>query len=50
MGRVQVAINVSDLEGSVVFYSAMFGVEPAKRRPGYANFVLADPPLKSKRP
>jgi catechol 2,3-dioxygenase-like lactoylglutathione lyase family enzyme len=44
--RIQLALNVSDLEASVAFYSAMFGVEPHKRRPGYANFVVADPPLK----
>ncbi|MEO6018869.1 MAG: ArsI/CadI family heavy metal resistance metalloenzyme [Knoellia sp.] len=44
--RVQLALNVSDLEASIAFYSAMFGVEPAKRRPGYANFAIAEPPLK----
>lgn len=44
--RVQLALNVSDLEASVAFYSAVFGVEPHKRRPGYANFAIADPPLK----
>ncbi len=44
--RVQLALNVSDLEASVAFYSSMFGVEPHKRRPGYANFVVAEPPLK----
>lgn len=44
--RVQLALNVSDLEASVAFYSAMFGVEPHKRRPGYANFAVAEPPLK----
>lgn len=44
--RVQLALNVSDLEASVAFYSAMFGVEPHKRRPGYANFAIAEPPLK----
>jgi catechol 2,3-dioxygenase-like lactoylglutathione lyase family enzyme len=43
---VQLALNVSDLEASIAFYSAMFGVEPAKRRPGYANFAVAEPPLK----
>jgi catechol 2,3-dioxygenase-like lactoylglutathione lyase family enzyme len=46
MSRVQLALRVSDLEGSVRFYSQLFGVEPAKRRPGYANFAVADPPLK----
>ena len=45
-GRVQLALNVSDLEASVAFYSTMFGVEPHKRRPGYANFAIAEPPLK----
>ncbi|EAP97115.1 hypothetical protein JNB_16559 [Janibacter sp. HTCC2649] len=44
--RVQLALNVVDLEASIAFYSAMFGVEPAKRRPGYANFAVAEPPLK----
>ncbi len=44
--RVQLALNVSDLEAAVAFYSAMFGVEPHKRRPGYANFAIAEPPLK----
>jgi len=44
--RVQLALNVSDLEASIAFYSAMFGVEPAKRRPGYANFAVVEPPLK----
>ena len=46
MARVQLALNVSDLEQSVDFYSALFGVQPHKRRPGYANFAIADPPLK----
>jgi len=46
MSRVQLALRVSDLEGSVAFYSALFGVEPTKRRPGYANFAVAEPPLK----
>src|SRR5918911_4734488 len=46
MSRVQLALRVSDLEGSVVFYSKLFGVEPAKRRPGYANFAVDQPPLK----
>lgn len=44
--RVQLALNVADLEASVAFYSAMFGVEPRKRRPGYANFAIEQPPLK----
>ncbi len=46
MSRVQLALRVSDLEGSIAFYSALFGVEPAKRRPGYANFAITEPPLK----
>jgi catechol 2,3-dioxygenase-like lactoylglutathione lyase family enzyme len=43
---VQLALNVSDLEASIAFYSTMFGVEPHKRRPGYANFAIVEPPLK----
>ena len=46
MSRVQLALNVSDIEEAVEFYSKLFGAEPAKRRPGYANFAIADPPLK----
>src|ERR1700740_1269636 len=46
MSRVQLALRVADLEGSVAFYSKLFAAEPAKRRPGYANFAIADPPLK----
>ena len=46
MSRVQLALRVGDLEGSVRFYSTLFGTEPAKRRPGYANFAIAEPPLK----
>jgi catechol 2,3-dioxygenase-like lactoylglutathione lyase family enzyme len=46
MSRVQLALRVSDLEGSIAFYSKLFGVEPAKRRPGYANFAITEPPLK----
>jgi catechol 2,3-dioxygenase-like lactoylglutathione lyase family enzyme len=44
--RVQLALNVTDLEAATRFYADMFGVEPAKRRTGYANFEIADPPLK----
>jgi len=44
--RVQLAINVDDLAESIGFYRALFGAEPAKVRPGYANFAIADPPLK----
>src|SRR5258708_4262820 len=46
MSRVQLALNVTDLDRAVAFYSKLFGVEPAKRRPGYANFAVAEPPLK----
>jgi catechol 2,3-dioxygenase-like lactoylglutathione lyase family enzyme len=46
MSRVQLALRVADLEASVAFYSRLFGAEPAKRRPGYANFAIAEPPLK----
>lgn len=46
MSRVQLALRVSDLEASIGFYQSLFGVEPAKRRPGYANFAIAEPPLK----
>jgi catechol 2,3-dioxygenase-like lactoylglutathione lyase family enzyme len=46
MSRVQLALRVADLDGSVAFYSKLFGAEPAKRRPGYANFAIAEPPLK----
>ncbi len=46
MSRVQLALRVADLEASVAFYTRLFGAEPAKRRPGYANFAIAEPPLK----
>ena len=46
MGRVQLAINVTDIDEAIAFYSKLFSTEPAKRRPGYANFAIADPPLK----
>lgn len=46
MSRVQLSINVSDLDSAVAFYSRLFGATPAKLRPGYANFALDDPPLK----
>ena len=46
MARVQLALNVSDLEEAVAFYSKLFATEPAKVRPGYANFAIAEPPLK----
>lgn len=46
MARVQLALNVSNIDDAVAFYSAMFGTEPHKRRTGYANFEVVDPPLK----
>lgn len=46
MSRVQLALNVDDIDKAVDFYSKLFNVEPAKRKPGYANFAVADPPLK----
>jgi catechol 2,3-dioxygenase-like lactoylglutathione lyase family enzyme len=46
MARVQLALNVSDLDAAVAFYSKMFGTPPAKTRPGYANYAIAEPPLK----
>ncbi len=46
MSRVQLALNVDDLDAAVTFYSALLGVPATKRRPGYANFAVADPPLK----
>ena len=44
--RVQLALNVTDIDQAVAFYAKLFGTEPAKRRPGYANFAVAEPPLK----
>jgi catechol 2,3-dioxygenase-like lactoylglutathione lyase family enzyme len=44
--RIQLALNVTDLDSATRFYTDMFGVGPAKQRTGYANFVIADPPLK----
>jgi catechol 2,3-dioxygenase-like lactoylglutathione lyase family enzyme len=44
--RIQLALNVRDLEAATRFYADMFGVRPAKERPGYTNFVVVDPPLK----
>lgn len=46
MSRLQLALNVNDIDAAVEFYSMLFATEPAKRRPGYANFAIADPPLK----
>ena len=44
--RLQLALNVADLEQAVTYYSKLFDAEPHKRRPGYANFAIPDPPLK----
>ena len=46
MSRMQLALNVSDLEEAIAFYSKLFATTPAKVRPGYANFAIAEPPLK----
>jgi catechol 2,3-dioxygenase-like lactoylglutathione lyase family enzyme len=46
MSRLQLAIDVSDLDEAIDFYTRLFATEPAKVRPGYANFAIADPPLK----
>jgi len=46
MSRVQLALNVDDLDEAIAFYSKLFNTEPAKRKPGYANFAVAEPPLK----
>jgi catechol 2,3-dioxygenase-like lactoylglutathione lyase family enzyme len=46
MSRLQLALNVDDLDEAIAFYSKLFNTEPAKRKPGYANFAIADPPLK----
>lgn len=46
MSRLQLALTVADLDAAVDFYSRMFATPPARRRPGYANFVIVDPPLK----
>lgn len=46
MSRVQLALNVADLDEAIAFYARLFATEPAKVRPGYANFAIADPPLK----
>jgi catechol 2,3-dioxygenase-like lactoylglutathione lyase family enzyme len=43
--KVHVALNVSEVNRSVEFYRAAFGVEPVKWKPGYAKFAIAEPPL-----
>ena len=46
MSRIQLALNVNDIDAAINFYSKLFATEPAKRQPGYANFAVAEPPLK----
>jgi catechol 2,3-dioxygenase-like lactoylglutathione lyase family enzyme len=46
MSRAQLALNVDDLDEAIAFYSKLFDTTPAKVKPGYANFAVADPPLK----
>jgi Glyoxalase/Bleomycin resistance protein/Dioxygenase superfamily len=46
MARVQLALNVDDLDEAIAFYSKLFNADPAKVKPGYANFAVAEPPLK----
>lgn len=46
MSRVQLAINVADLTEGIAFYGELFGTQPTKVRDGYANFAIAEPPLK----
>ena len=46
MSRVQLALNVDDLDEAIAFYSKLFNTEPVKRKPGYANFAVTEPPLK----
>ena len=46
MSRIQLALNVEDLDASIAFYSRLFGTEPVKTKPGYANFAVVEPPLK----
>ncbi|WP_366918534.1 ArsI/CadI family heavy metal resistance metalloenzyme [Acaryochloris sp. IP29b_bin.148] len=46
MSRLQLALNVKDLDAATRFYSTLFATEPSKRRPGYTNFAIANPPLK----
>lgn len=46
MSRLQLALNVDDLDTAIAFYSTLFDTEPAKTKPGYANFAIVEPPLK----
>jgi lactoylglutathione lyase len=46
MSRIQLALNVDDVDAAIAFYSKLFNTAPAKVKPGYANFAIAEPPLK----
>jgi catechol 2,3-dioxygenase-like lactoylglutathione lyase family enzyme len=46
VSRIQLALNVDDVEAATAFYAKLFGIDPAKTRPGYANFAVSNPPLK----
>lgn len=46
MSRIQLALNVDDLDSAITFYTKLFGTGPSKVKPGYANFAIAEPPLK----
>ena len=46
MSRIQLALNVDDIDAAVDFYATLFDTAPAKRRPGYANFAVENPPVK----
>lgn len=46
MSRIQLALNVDDIDKAIAFYSKLFNTAPAKVKPGYANFAIAEPPLK----
>lgn len=46
MSRIQLALNVDDIDEAIAFYSRLFGTAPAKVKPGYANFAIEEPPLK----
>jgi len=46
VARIQLALNVDDLDEAISFYTRLFDTQPAKLKPGYANFAVADPPLK----
>jgi len=46
MARIQLALNVANLDEAITFYSKLFNTQPAKVKPGYANFAIVEPPLK----